>query len=197
MNGISHYKLHCFFFVCLFVCLFVLFCFVFLLDVDLDQIHIKLTVMTEVYYVYVSFCKFRSKFIKWCQRYDLNSELQDFRNIWEFLASRQICGSATKCDGFFLGPNHSSGKKKKKIQVNPSSSFWINLTNKQSSPLISLEVVLGSLVTICIIRPFKMSSIFLWQPRPGRLSTVPWTLNFWITCATLVTGSLSCSEMVL
>ena len=51
-------------FFCLFVCLFVLFCFVFLLDVDLDQIHIKLTVMTEVYYVYVSFCKFRSKFIK-------------------------------------------------------------------------------------------------------------------------------------
>ena len=66
-----------------------------------------------------------------------------------------------------------------------------------SSPLISLKVVLGTLVTICIIRLFNLSSIFLLQPRPGRLATVPWTLNFWIICATVVTGISSCLEMVL
>src|SRR4029434_3841584 len=57
-----------------------------------------------------------------------------------------------------------------------------------SSPLFSLEVVLGSLVTIRIIRLFNLSSIFLLRPHPGRLATVPWPLNFCIICATVVTG---------
>lgn len=66
-----------------------------------------------------------------------------------------------------------------------------------SSAWISLEVFLG-FFCYHLDYPSLWSVInFLLRPRPGRLATVPWILNFWITCATVVTGTSSCSEMVL
>lgn len=44
-----------------------------------------------------------------------------------------------------------------------------------SSTCISLEVFLGSLSVILTILIFNVGSIFLFQPRPGRLATLPWT----------------------
>src|SRR4029434_11097152 len=69
------------------------------------------------------------------------------------------------------------------VYFGSNSDVWCDLTlmylDLGVSPLISFEVVLGSLVTIRIIHLFNLSSIFLLRPpRPGRLATVPWTLNF-------------------
>lgn len=61
-----------------------------------------------------------------------------------------------------------------------------------SSGFTALEVFAGYLSTIHTICMMNVKSIFLIQPHPWRLATLPWTLNFLIIFATVVTGTAGC-----
>lgn len=82
------------------------------------------------------------------------------------------------------------------------NAFWIlqvqtDETQLWSSPLISLEVVRGSLVSICMIGPLNLWSIFHLHSHLRRLATVLWRLHFWLTYATVFTRASSWLEVVL
>lgn len=65
-----------------------------------------------------------------------------------------------------------------------------------NSTIITLEVVLCSLVSICIIYLFSLSSTFLLWTHTWGVVYNPWTLNFTISAA-VVTGASSWLEILL